>query len=121
MDFRIESGFVDGVNFLEFDVTNAGEAANPIGLRVENLSAFATAVAPVQIISISTRDNPPISATFTWNSRSDTSYFVEFSTDLKNWRELDDGFMSQGDTTTYTDTFAASTGGRVYYRVGRAE
>ena len=122
-DFMIDDGFVDGTNTLEFDVMNAGDAANPIGLRLENLSALGTAVeVPLfQITSITLDADPPTSVSFTWNSRPDENYCVEFSRDLKTWLNLDDGYMSQGDTTTFTDTFGVGTGGRVYYRVGLAE
>jgi len=121
-EFQIDSGFVEGVNTLEFDVMNAGEAANPVGLRIENIGALgmAVGVAPFEIISISTSSDP-ISATFTWNSRPDLEYKVEASRDLLNWIELDDGFASQGETTTYIDTLVAPSVGRVYYRVRLAE
>ena len=39
-DFKINRGFVAGVNTLEFDVNNAGDATNPVGLRVEDLEGF---------------------------------------------------------------------------------
>jgi hypothetical protein len=42
-------------------------------------------------------------STATWNSNPDQQYFVYFSTDLINWAEIDDSFVSQGTSTTYTD------------------
>jgi hypothetical protein len=41
VEFNIKSGFVTGVNILEFQVTNGGVSANPTGLRVENLHGTA--------------------------------------------------------------------------------
>ena len=34
--FRLEEGFVPGINTLEFVINNAGDADNPFGLRIEN-------------------------------------------------------------------------------------
>jgi hypothetical protein len=34
-EFSIASGFIDGVNALDFVVNNAGDGINPTGLRVE--------------------------------------------------------------------------------------
>lgn len=39
----------------------------------------------------------------TWPSRAGRSYTVEYSSDLEQWIELDDSYLSQGDTTTYID------------------
>lgn len=41
VEFNLTSGFVSGVNNLEFHVVNGGAAANPSGLRVENLRGTA--------------------------------------------------------------------------------
>ena len=116
--FTIDSGFVDGINTLEFDVENAGAAANPIGLRVEGLQALGNAVAvpPFEIFEISYDAEAP-SATFTWNSRPGENYKVDASTNLVAWGELDDSFPSGGETTTYTDTQAVLLGETVFYRV----
>jgi hypothetical protein len=40
-DFTIESGFVEGLNTLEFLVNNAGETPNPTGFRVDLLRGAA--------------------------------------------------------------------------------
>ncbi|MDA0813494.1 MAG: hypothetical protein O3C21_14030, partial [Verrucomicrobia bacterium] len=55
------------------------------------------------------------SAQLTWNSKPDTSYVVEESTDLKEFVELTDGHPSEGESTSYTDLAPPAT--EVYYRV----
>jgi len=63
------------------------------------------------------------SVSFTFNSRPGRNYKVEASTSLNaegtpgGWIELDDGFESQGELTTYIDTQAVGVGPRVFYRV----
>jgi hypothetical protein len=51
MDFSADSGFVAGINTLDFYVTNfAGKSGNPTGLRVEFLSSYA--VGPTPVVSV---------------------------------------------------------------------
>lgn len=50
-EFTIESGFVAGLNTLDFLVFNAGDAVNPIGLRVEMIGTVEVAGEPPQIIT----------------------------------------------------------------------
>lgn len=50
-DFVIESGFVEGVNTLDFLVNNAGDAVNPAGLRVELLGTVEIAGEKPRIVS----------------------------------------------------------------------
>lgn len=57
-DFTIESGFVAGVNTLDFQVFNAGDAVNPIGLRVEMLGTVEVAGEPPRLITA------PVGGTF---------------------------------------------------------
>lgn len=93
-DFEISRGFVVGVNTLQFDVNNAGDATNPVGLRVENLEGFGN-----------------------FGGIPGAKYRLEFSQDLASWFELADIVDSQGDSTTLDDSFALNLGGRVFYRV----
>lgn len=55
--------------------------------------------------------------TITWFSRANRSYAVEFSSDLVNWTELDDGIESAGDTTSYDDIGIPLDAVERYYRV----
>ena len=118
-DFEITSGFVAGVNTLEFDVNNAGAAANPVGLRIEDLQAFGTFVGipDFRILSITRPSGDPLALTLTWASTPAAQYRVEFSRDLASWSELADVVDSQGETTSIEDTFAVTLGGRIFYRV----
>ncbi|MDH7503754.1 MAG: immunoglobulin domain-containing protein [Verrucomicrobiota bacterium] len=49
-DFAIDYGFVDGVNTLDFVVSNAGDAVNPIGLRVEMVGTVEIAGEPPRVV-----------------------------------------------------------------------
>jgi len=53
----------------------------------------------------------------TWQSRPNRTYAIFTSSDLKVWDELDDGFPSEGDSTTFTDRGVSSEAGRIYYKV----
>ena len=112
-------GFVAGVNTLEFDVNNAGDATNPVGLRVEDLEGFGNfgGIPDFRITSITRPSGNPLTLTLTWASIPGAKYRVEFSQDLASWSELADIVDSQGDSTTLDDSFALNLGGRVFYRV----
>jgi hypothetical protein len=58
-------------------------------------------------------------ATLTWNSRPGASYALDFSTDLTegSWTEIDDGIISQGEETTFTDTATPPGRSTLFYRV----
>lgn len=60
----------------------------------------------------------PRQLTITWNSRPGRTYGVEFSTELSSWEELEDGIeAADGETTTFTDTFAVIGKTSGYFRV----
>ena len=76
---------------------------------------------PFAIIDFSTNlaEN---SATLTWTSASGASYRIERSPTLGSvgeWTEIEDGFPSQGETTSYTDPSLKETDTVLYYRVVR--
>lgn len=116
--FTINSGFVEGSNILEFVVNNAGNAANPTGLRIDNLRAVGTAV-DVPIFQITNIEYDSVAETvkLTWNSVSDATYSIFFSTDLVEFEELTDGVTSQGSATSFTDTSLPETNSFLYYQV----
>ena len=117
--FSIDTGFVDGINTLEFDVTNNGTAANPTGLRVDDLHAFGVsyALSTLEITSIVYSESPR-SVELTWNSIAGAKYIIESSRDLENWDiELNDSYPSGGETTTYIDRDAVNLGDKFFYRV----
>ncbi|MEZ5327995.1 MAG: PA14 domain-containing protein [Verrucomicrobiales bacterium] len=55
------------------------------------------------------------SSKFTWKSEPDASYTIQRSTDLDEFIELTDGYPSEGESTSYTDSDSSGPG--VYYRV----
>lgn len=57
------------------------------------------------------------SVTVVWDSKSGRTYIIERSPDLENWQELDDGWDSGGDSTTYTDNAVPAEAAKLYYRV----
>lgn len=61
---------------------------------------------PLAITSV-VRDPDTGNVELTWNSKEGRTYTVRVSDDLtgdpRTWNDLDDGFMSGGDTTTFTD------------------
>ncbi|MDA0814820.1 MAG: choice-of-anchor D domain-containing protein [Verrucomicrobia bacterium] len=56
-------------------------------------------------------------ATFSWVSLPEHRYFVESSSDLKNWIELDDSYPSEGESTSFMESDVLPGVGRRYYRV----
>ncbi len=64
-EFTITEGFIAGINTLEFDVNNAGAAANPVGLRIDRLQALGVFVGipEFKITSISGPAGDPASVT----------------------------------------------------------
>ncbi|MFT5413535.1 MAG: hypothetical protein ACI9NC_006290, partial [Verrucomicrobiales bacterium] len=120
-EFEINSGFVAGINTLEFDINNAGEAANPIGLRIEDLQVLGTfeGLPDFRITSVTQPAGDPLSVSFTWASTPGAKYRLEVSRDLANWSELADSVDSNGDSTTFVDAFFAGLNGQIFYRVIR--
>ena len=60
-------------------------------------------------------------ATFTWPSAPDESYLVEESFDLNGWMELDDRYLSGGETTSYMRVLPDPTPEKLFFRVSRNE
>ncbi|MDA0814033.1 MAG: hypothetical protein O3C21_16785 [Verrucomicrobia bacterium] len=55
---------------------------------------------------------------FTWNSKVGVTYVTEFTDDLVDWTELDDGIEGAvGNSTTYTETDVPPDDSERYYRV----
>lgn len=118
-DFEINTGFIDGVNTLEFDVRNGGSSPNSTGFHLKTFAAFGVNLnlKPLAITEI-IYSNSPQKATITWDSIPNASYIIEASTDLQTWSlELDDGITSEEDSITYIDTVGVFLGPKVFYRV----
>jgi hypothetical protein len=69
------------------------------------------------VISSIDYDATAAEATITWPARSGRNYAVDFSDDLREWKELDDSLMADGDAISFTDTGVQASGGRRFYRV----
>jgi hypothetical protein len=55
----------------------------------------------------------------TWDSNPGATYSLESSNDLTedSWVEIDDGILSQGEETTFTDTAISPGPSKLFYRV----
>ncbi|MCH2059957.1 MAG: hypothetical protein MK183_04965 [Verrucomicrobiales bacterium] len=61
-------------------------------------------------------DATSTSAFITWTSSPDIFYAIESSADLQLWEEIDDGILSQGQSTTYDFQLAAGLK-KAFYRI----
>ncbi|MGK0185830.1 MAG: hypothetical protein ACI9R3_001613 [Verrucomicrobiales bacterium] len=57
------------------------------------------------------------SVTIEWNSSPSGSYAISYSTDLDQWIELEDGLLSDGDSTEFTEENIPVDSPWRYYRV----
>jgi hypothetical protein len=118
-----------GVTHLQLVVTNDelvdGEPAPTVEARVglNEVRFFTGAGTPFAIIAIRrieeiVDDVPQPAVEITFNSNPGATYGVDFSFDLENWFEANDGVPSQGAETTFTDRDqGVVTRPVVYYRV----
>lgn len=110
--------------------------ANSFAGRIDDFAIFANSLTPDQIMELATGANPPdlisppvpfiiteinhLAATgatmITWNSRTNRTYAVDSSSDLKIWEELTDGVESGGETTSFNDNVPVGKS-RIFYRV----
>lgn len=125
-EFEVTDGFVEGLNTLEFDVSNAGDTPNPIGLRVDNLNVFGLWVGLPRIEITNVRHDADADTTeLTWKS-SPGQFFeirksLHLAVDPEDWPVL----MTQvpaaetpaGTTTRLVDVNAAEP--EAFYKVFR--
>jgi hypothetical protein len=113
--FRINSGFINGVNTLTFVVNNAdGPGDNPTGLRVEMEGSVGVLSSPV-FHPIEWRKDTIV---LTWEGRPGWSYIVQYTDDLtaRRWNEFPDVIRPEGPIATFTDSFSERDPRR-FYRV----
>jgi hypothetical protein len=114
-NFTITSGFVAGLNSLEFVVNNF--AVGYTGLKVEGLAGLGNIVPSVELpklsIEVNGAGNPVVS--FVGDQASD--YRIERSTNLQvgSWMDLGAVVVPVGGNVSYEDTSAPA--GMAYYRV----
>ena len=77
---------------------------------------FTGARVPFIITEFGPNDDNAKSNDITWNSVSGKIYGVDFSTDMIDWEELDDGIEGDDDKTTFTHEDAPE-GKKGFYRV----
>ena len=79
-----------------------------------------TAAAPPQFTEVA-YDADLDEAAFTWTSAPGERFIIDYSEDLVNWIELEDGWQASmvGETTSYLDVNAGLFD-RKYYRVERS-
>jgi hypothetical protein len=71
---------------------------------------------PFEITQISL-DQATRSVTMVWNSSPVSTYAVAFSTDFEQWIELEDGLISEGESTEFTEDNIPADAPWRYYRV----
>ena len=77
---------------------------------------FTGARVPFIITEFGPNDDNENSTDITWNSVSGKIYGVDFSTDMIDWEELDDGIEGEDEKTTFTHE-GAPEGKKGFYRV----
>jgi hypothetical protein len=103
-------GLIDEVAFLGYAAT-----ADEVKALMEN-GLFGSDTFQINTLNFVPASNGTASYTeFSWESQPGANYVIETSPALTDWEELTDGFMSQGDETTYRHENPA--GLIRYYRV----
>ena len=77
---------------------------------------FTGARVPFIITNFGEDPENPTTTNITWNSVAGKIYGVYFSTDMKEWEELDDGVEGEAEQTTFSHEDAPK-GKRGFYRV----
>ncbi|MEC9326450.1 MAG: hypothetical protein VYC63_00925 [Verrucomicrobiota bacterium] len=77
---------------------------------------FTGARVPFIITNFGEDPESPTTTNITWNSVAGKIYGVDFSTDMKEWEELDDGVEGEAEQTTFSHEDAPK-GKRGFYRV----
>ena len=85
-------------------------------MRPHGEITFTGARVPFIITEFGPNDDNAKSNDITWNSVSGKIYGVDFSTDMIEWEELDDGIEGEDEKTTFTHEDAPE-GKKGFYRV----
>ena len=91
-------------------------SGNYFAVRPHGEITFTGARVPFIITEFATNEDDPNSTDITWNSLSGKIYGVDYSTDMVEWEELDDGIEGEQEQTTFTHEDAPQ-GKRAFYRV----
>ncbi len=105
-EFTIEFGFVAGTNTLDFLVFNAGEAANPIGLRVEMIGTVEAAGEPPRIVSA------PVGGTYLVGDTVTLSVLADGTPPLRyQWKRNGADLPAANDATLTLDNVSTAQEG----------
>lgn len=105
-EFTIESGFVAGLNTLDFLVFNAGDAVNPIGLRVEMIGTVEVAGEPPRIITAPVGGTYLVGDTVTLNVQADGTPPLRYQ-----WQRNGADLPAANDATLTLDNVTAAQEG----------
>jgi hypothetical protein len=105
-EFTIETGFVAGTNTLDFLVFNAGDAVNPIGLRVEMIGTVEVAGEPPRIVTA------PVGGTYLVGDTVTLSVLADGTPPLRyQWKRNGTDLPAANDATLTLDNVATAQEG----------
>ena len=115
-NFELEiSGEENLVSYWNFnagltDITGNGHDGIAVGSASINrmLNAPVSSSASLEITEV-TYDLSGDEVTIVWSSRSGRTYAIDYSEDLMDWSEIDDGIAADGDSTEFTDILPPGT------------
>ncbi|MCP4847498.1 MAG: hypothetical protein GY899_06080 [Verrucomicrobiaceae bacterium] len=96
-------------------IFHSSEAANE-ALRPQLIVKYVPPGGAAMMIEGLRHDPIAGEVTLSWTSRNGSIYAIDFSNDLKGWIEFDDGIVSAGESTSFTDTMIDGVLRR-FYRV----
>ncbi|MDB4737257.1 LamG domain-containing protein, partial [Verrucomicrobiales bacterium] len=115
-NFELElSGEENLVSYWNFnagltDITGNGHDGIAVGSASINsmLNAPVSSSASLEITEVA-YDLSGDEVTIVWSSRSGRTYALDYSEDLMDWIEIDDGIAADGDSTEFTDVLPPGT------------
>ena len=115
-NFELEiSGEENLVSYWNFnagltDITGNGHDGIAVGSASINrmLNAPVSSSASLEITEVA-YDLSGDEVTIVWSSRSGRTYAIDYSEDLMDWSEIDDGIAADGDSTEFTDILPPGT------------
>lgn len=112
---ELSQEFIDPI-FIREEEVSVGVGSNNDAFAIDDFTITSTTpIAPttLEITSVA-RDSTTGEATIIWTSQAGADYFVDRSTDLVNWLEIDDA-LGEAGTTSLVDSTSPEAG--AFYRV----
>ncbi len=114
-EFVIESGFVAGINTLDFIVNNAGATVNPTGLRVEMIGTVEVAGEPPRLLTA------PVGGTYLVGDTVTLSVLADGTPPLAyQWRRNGTPLPGATESTLVLDAIALAQAGDYTVRVSNS-